>query len=167
MHVASTTLVALNRLQHVLTQNGLRSSRGGDQHLGAVEKSRHRGLFSCGAAAEAAGCPEEYALAFDGSLDKPSVFTAPFTAGAHTVVLINLGPEADTLSYRFEITDRFGFLGDKAPQGVRRYRRKRSLPDTCRPDSERKPAPWVTSWPSCRSMTPESVPITGTEIADL
>ena len=53
--------------------------------------------------AGAAGCAEEDALGFDGSLDKPSVFTAPVTAGAHTVVLINLGPGADTLTYRFEI----------------------------------------------------------------
>ena len=53
--------------------------------------------------AEAAGCAEEDALAFDDSLDKPSVFTAPVSAGAHTVVLINFGPGADTLTYRFEI----------------------------------------------------------------
>ncbi len=52
---------------------------------------------------EVEGCAPEDALAFDDSLDKPSVFTAPVTAGAHTVVLIHLGRGADTLTYRFEI----------------------------------------------------------------
>ena len=49
------------------------------------------------------GCREVDALAFDSSLDRPSVVAAPVTPGAHTVVLLNLGPEADTLSYRIEI----------------------------------------------------------------
>ncbi len=53
--------------------------------------------------AEVVGCREVDALAFDSSLDRPSVVAAPVTPGAHTVVLLNLGPEADTLSYRIEI----------------------------------------------------------------
>ena len=53
--------------------------------------------------AEAAGCREEDILALEESLAKPSVFTAQVTAGTHTVALFNLGPGADTLTYRFEI----------------------------------------------------------------
>lgn len=52
---------------------------------------------------DAAGCGEEAVVAGDESLDKPSVFTAQVTAGAHTVALFNDGPGADTLTYRFEI----------------------------------------------------------------
>ena len=53
--------------------------------------------------AEAEGCRQEDTLALEDSLAKPSVFTAQVTAGTHTVGLFNLGPGADTLSYRFEI----------------------------------------------------------------
>lgn len=52
---------------------------------------------------DAAGCAEEDAVAFEDSLSKPSQFTAPVTPGAYTVVLFNLGPGADTVSYRFEV----------------------------------------------------------------
>ncbi len=53
---------------------------------------------------DVAGCGEDAPfVAGDESLDKPSVFTAQVTAGAHTVALFNFGPGADTLTYRFEI----------------------------------------------------------------
>ncbi len=52
---------------------------------------------------DAPGCAEADILAFEESQSKPSVFTASVAPGAHTLALFNLGPEADTVSYRLEI----------------------------------------------------------------
>ena len=54
-------------------------------------------------ALDAPGCTEADALAFDDSLNKPSTFTAAVAPGVHSLVLFNLGFEAETVSYRLEI----------------------------------------------------------------